>query len=157
VVLKVQLHGIAKAIFSRRIGWAVLIVCLGMILLYAADQFLSKMICTNEVVSVTESPDHQLKAVVFHRECGATVGENSQVSVISRLGSLSEEEGNLFIEDAGHSDIVSLTVTLRWVGTRKLLILRDPGARVFKSKNKIFVPAWPPWQPVEVEYARSHV
>jgi hypothetical protein len=72
-----------------------------MVTLYAAGQCLSKMVCANEVASVTESADHQLKAVVFHRECGATVGKNSQVSVISQLGFLPEEGGNVFIEDEG--------------------------------------------------------
>ena len=137
---------------TAKIIWGVVILTIVMGGLYLTRQFLDSLICTNEIVSVSESPDRQLKAIVFHRECGATVGDNLQVSVTNILFPLSQDAGNVLIEDRGHNDSVSLNASLRWLGNRRLLIVHDAKARTFKTETKLFALGWPPWQPVLVEY-----
>ena len=38
--------------------------------------------CDNEISQSISSPSGAMKTVVFHRECGATVGFNTQVSIL---------------------------------------------------------------------------
>jgi hypothetical protein len=140
-----------KTFFRKLVKYAMgasgLLMCL-----YVAGQLFSSFTCTNRIVDSYDSPDHQVKAVVFQRECGATVGENSQVSIINALGFLPQEPGNVFIEDNGHLEHVSLKIELRWEGNRRLIVRHDGASRVFRANTKFFVVAWPLWQPVEIQY-----
>jgi hypothetical protein len=64
--------------------------------------------CENEVSASVRSPSGKMKAVLFNRGCGATVGFNTQVSVLSAEAALPNDEGNVLIVD----DDVSLA--LHW-------------------------------------------
>jgi hypothetical protein len=48
--------------------------------------------CANEVLSQTVSPDAKMKAVVFQRDCGATTGFSTQVSIIQNSSLLSKTD-----------------------------------------------------------------
>jgi len=50
-------------------------------------------ICENEVSAAVRSPSGKMKAVVFDRGCGATVGFNTQLSVLSAEAELPDEPG----------------------------------------------------------------
>jgi hypothetical protein len=93
--------------------------------------------CENEIKRQVESPDNELKAIVFDRNCGATVGHNAQLSVIARNDSLANDGGNVFIEDIGEGG--NLEVEAIWQSPQKLLIVHDPKARVFLNKSSIDV------------------
>jgi hypothetical protein len=53
--------------------------------------------CGNDLVKEVRSPDGQMNAVVFQRDCGATTGFSTQVSLLSSNKSLPNESGNLFV------------------------------------------------------------
>jgi ABC-type uncharacterized transport system auxiliary subunit len=55
--------------------------------------------CENETSQTVISPSGKLKAVVFNRNCGATTGFNTQVSIIPGPGSLPYEAGNTLVLD----------------------------------------------------------
>jgi hypothetical protein len=92
--------------------------------------------CSNVVNQQLVSPDNQFKAVVFSRECGATTGSNTQISVIPANWSLPSEAGNLFTEDS-HQGAASLNVTIKWLGARKLLIVHDSRAELYLHKDNV--------------------
>jgi hypothetical protein len=58
--------------------------------------------CENELVGEHTSPDGQYKAVLFVRDCGATTGFNTQVSLLRSNQHLKNGSGNLFIADTDH-------------------------------------------------------
>lgn len=66
--------------------------------------------CGNEVYSEMLSPDGKHKVVVFQRDCGATTGFSTQISIIDSDDDLKNESGNIYIID-GHPRDVSLDVT----------------------------------------------
>jgi len=55
--------------------------------------------CENEISQTIASPSGKLKAVVFNRDCGATTGFNTQVSIIPSSKTLPDDAGNTLILD----------------------------------------------------------
>jgi hypothetical protein len=53
--------------------------------------------CENDVISSAMAPAGHVKAVVFHRGCGATVGANVQVSILAASEALPNESGNVLV------------------------------------------------------------
>ena len=90
-------------------------------------------LCANTVYQVIESPDKTYKAVLFERNCGATTGFSTQVSVVPIDFSLPEEEGNVFIVD-GHPDNSGLKLNWR-SGTQLTINNADPQA--FKAEERM--------------------
>ena len=52
--------------------------------------------CGDTPVQTVPSPSGSLKAVLFERDCGATTGFSSQVSILSHDENLGNEGGNVF-------------------------------------------------------------
>jgi hypothetical protein len=96
--------------------------------------------CGNEILRAHYSPTKQLKAVVFERDCGATTGFSTQISVISANGDLPNEAGNVFVADTDHGKSPSgpgggPPVEVEWKGESSLNIIYDNRARVFLRKD----------------------
>jgi hypothetical protein len=84
------------------------------------------------------SPSGKLKAVIFQRDCGATNGFSTHVSILSADEKLPNEGGNIFIENTDHGKAPSgpgggPEVEVTWRGESELLIRHDSRARVFQS------------------------
>lgn len=102
--------------------------------------------CGNDILTEMRSPDGRLRFVVFQRDCGATTGFSTQVSIItSDAGFLtsptwlrSTRSGNVFVADTNHGEAPSgpgggPVVQVEWLGPNRLKIIHDKRARVFKS------------------------
>jgi len=85
--------------------------------------------CGNEVVSTVESPRGGHIAVVFSRNCGATTGFNTQLSVLAKGGAVPSEAGNTFIAGG------SLALKVRWVSESELVVTGHQGAKIFKQEK----------------------
>lgn len=90
--------------------------------------------CRNEIISQVESPTGIYAAALFERNCGATSGNNLQVSIF-RTDAPAEGPGNTFVIDypneyyqEGHPRPV---VKLRWTSESSATIEYDKGARIF--------------------------
>ena len=101
--------------------------------LYALDRFFSGM-CGNEIIVETFSPDKQNKAVLFQRDCGATTGFSTQISIINAKKNLPKESGNVFIAD-GHPD--DSNVKLQWLSPKKISIEIGLKKKVFKNEHQL--------------------
>jgi hypothetical protein len=97
-------------------------------------------VCENEVSETSHSPSGKMKAVVFNRGCGATVGFNTQVSVLPAGADLPNDGGNVLIVD----DAVPLK--LEWQSDQALRITGRFATRVFKQKSSL--------DGIQVTYAR---
>jgi hypothetical protein len=87
--------------------------------------------CENEVTQSVLAPSGRLKAVVFNRGCGATVGFNTQVSIIEAGRDLPNDGGNVLITD----DKVDLS--LQWTSDKALTIFGPLAGRAFKKESEL--------------------
>lgn len=94
--------------------------------------------CGNTAIRSIRSPDGGHLATVFGRDCGATTGVSTQVSV--DLGS-GQGIGNVFVADAGDVGALGVwggpRVAAAWTGPNELSITYDGGARVFVRNGTI--------------------
>ena len=122
------------------------IAALALLLIAAAGLFALSLLfpdlCGNRVLAEAVSPDQRLKAVVFQRDCGATTGFSTQVSVIAATDALPNASGNLFSADSNRGAVpVSAAgrpvVQVRWASGRALVLAHHAGARVFTQKDSV--------------------
>ena len=97
--------------------------------------------CTNEVLAEVVSPDSTSRAVVFNRECGATTGSTTQVSIMPVGAALPDSSGNVFIADDDHGRAPSAShggprVDLRWATSDTLELRHHHLARVFTRETE---------------------
>jgi hypothetical protein len=77
-------------------------ILLGVLLLgvplVIAGLFISatRAVCGNEVYSQVLSPDGKHKAIVFQRDCGATIGFSTQISIVGSSDEFKNESGNIY-------------------------------------------------------------
>ncbi|HEX8235416.1 MAG TPA: hypothetical protein VF600_05625 [Abditibacteriaceae bacterium] len=93
--------------------------------------------CSNSIISQVASPDGQQKAVVFDRDCGATTGFSTQVSILPVGDALPNDGGNLFVIDDNHGAVPSAptssgpSVYVKWLSSTNLLIAYDKRGRTY--------------------------
>ncbi|MBY0551117.1 MAG: hypothetical protein K2W95_27810 [Candidatus Obscuribacterales bacterium] len=133
--------------FRWLFGLAALPVVLLLLAYFCIDSLLSDM-CGNKVVSEVVSPDGQLKAVIFTRDCGATTDYSTHVSILNASDQLRNDGGNAFAMDEGELD-------LRWTGNRTLVLGHKSGEREYRSEKEVHVPGLLFWQKVEIGYERA--
>lgn len=122
------------------------IAALALLLLAAAGMYALSLLlpdlCGNTVLAEAVSPDQRHKAVVFQRDCGATTGFSTQVSVIGAQDALPNASGSVFTADDNRGAVpVSAAggpvVQVRWVSGRALVVTHHAGARVFTQKDLV--------------------
>ena len=90
--------------------------------------------CENELLGRWASPDGNTAAVAFARNCGATVGANYQVSIISSTETLSGAGNTLVVDQIpSHSDKLDPV----WNGNSSVTIPIPAGSRVFVRNDKV--------------------
>jgi hypothetical protein len=118
---------------------ALIVACAVGLFLYFAS-----VTCGNDIHREYISPDKQLKAVVFQRNCGATTGFSTQISIIDADKNLSNGGGNIYIIN-GQPEKVAPDVS--WPSSRKLNIHRPLNGSEYKAENE-----WGWFKSVEVSY-----
>ena len=97
--------------------------------------------CQNTVASSILSPNGALSAVLFKRDCGATTGFSTQISIL-----LPDDKptggGNAFIADDDHgaARVGSWEGTwaeAKWLATDHLLIRFAAKSRIFKQNDSV--------------------
>lgn len=120
---------------------AIPVASLGLIFWFVGD------ICGNHLHKEYSSPEKSYKAVIFQRDCGATTGFSTQISIISAEQELGNAKGNIYIID-GHPDDVAPTI--KWLSESTLLISRPLNGTEYKSKT-----SWGWFNKIKVEYGAS--
>lgn len=105
----------------------------------AAVWYAASSSCANSAIAEYPAPGGRLKAVVFERDCGATTGYSTQVSILGIGASLPNGAGNVFVADYAGG------VRVDWRSDTNLRIEHHANARLFKSEAK--------FENVAVEYA----
>lgn len=97
--------------------------------------------CENTILSEARSPNGRLNAVLFERNCGATTGHSTQVSVL-RSGVRPDVSGNAFVADTNHGAADGSVgggpwVEAVWTDDESLIVRYDAQARVFTEQPDI--------------------
>ena len=87
--------------------------------------------CGNTIGQTALSPSGQTKAVVFNRDCGATTGFSTQVSVLSSDDELPNDSGNALVVEG------TVPVELRWLSESSLAIGGIGNAKVFRQESAV--------------------
>lgn len=93
-------------------------------------------VCGNQVVQQVVSPDAWYKLVVFERDCGATTGFSTQVSLLAAGAVLPDRGGNLFVADDDHGRAPSgpgggPAIAVHWLDAGHLSLAHDARVRIF--------------------------
>jgi hypothetical protein len=97
--------------------------------------------CGNTLVSRSPSPDGRHEAVLFQRDCGATTGFSTQISVLD-AGSPVARGGNVFIADDDHGaaragDWGGPWAEVAWLSSDRLRIRYADKSRVFEKRDAV--------------------
>lgn len=97
--------------------------------------------CANDVLAELPSPDGENKAIVFQRDCGATTGFSTQVSVLQSGQVLGDSSANVFVGDTNHGAAPSgpgggPSLRVQWVGPETLVVSHRPAVRVFAAEKE---------------------
>ncbi len=76
--------------------------------------------CENHILSQYLSPDKSLKAIVFQRDCGATTGFSTQISIIGANEELKNNAGNIFVMMSRYNQ--KGPINLNWENNKQLNI-----------------------------------
>jgi hypothetical protein len=98
--------------------------------------------CANDQLADRASPNGRWHAVVFQRDCGATTGFSTQVSVLAAGDSLRNEGGNAFTADDDHGAAPAgpgggPVVTVRWLAPDTLEVRFHPRSRIFTREARV--------------------
>lgn len=87
--------------------------------------------CGNYIHEEYPSPGGKWKAVVFQRDCGATTGFSTQISILPSSDSVENDSGNIFIIDGHPNDMAP---SLNWIADNKLRINRKRTGNEYKAE-----------------------
>lgn len=106
--------------------------------------------CGNDVLARVPSPNGSHQAVVFERDCGATTGFSTQVSIVESDETFLQqpstwratEQGNVLIIDDDHGAAPQgpgggPKVDVAWSGEAQLVLTYHPRARVSRAVERI--------------------
>jgi hypothetical protein len=99
-------------------------------------------LCENESLTEAASPDGKFKAIVFQRDCGATTGFSTQVSVVESSAAVGQSAGNVFTSDTNHGAAPSglgggPVVKVHWHSPDTLVVSHHTAARVFTAESQV--------------------
>jgi hypothetical protein len=95
-------------------------------------------LCSNKVLTDVASSDAHNHVVVFTRDCGATTGFSTQVSILP-VGRAISDGGNVLIVDDDQGRAPNglgggPSVAVRWIDARTVELHYDRRVRVFKQE-----------------------
>jgi hypothetical protein len=99
--------------------------------------------CANTLITRADSPDGQHTAVMFQRDCEATTGFSTQVSVMEN-GDEPTGSGNTFRADDDHGAAAAAAgdwggpwAEMTWLAPDHLLIRYAAKSRLFEQQGKV--------------------
>jgi len=109
------------------------IIVLTIVILFGLLHFIFDSACQNQVFKEYYSPDKSMTAIVFQRDCGATTGFSTQVSILESDEELDNEGGNIFIIKGHPSDVAP---EIEWTGNKSITIHHYINGNEFKAENQ---------------------
>jgi hypothetical protein len=97
--------------------------------------------CVNALISRADAPDGVRSAVMFQRDCGATTGFSTQISIVEH-GDEPSGSGNVFRADDDHGAAAAGEwggpwAEMRWLAPDRLLVRYAAKSRLFQQNTEI--------------------
>lgn len=97
--------------------------------------------CANTIVARMPSPDGQRDAIMFQRDCGATTGFSTQISIVDAGHKLSGS-GNTFRADDDHGaaragEWGGSWAEIKWLSSDHLLVRYATKSRLFEQDDNV--------------------
>ena len=97
--------------------------------------------CTDEVITRLASPDGKREAVMFQRDCGATSGYSTQISIVE-VGQAPAGGGNTFRADDNHGAAKAGNwggpwAEIKWLASDRLLVRYADKSRLFEQDDTV--------------------
>ncbi|MTT31478.1 hypothetical protein GMB86_05520 [Terrilactibacillus sp. BCM23-1] len=115
-------------IVKRMLISIVIIVAIFMGGKYVLDLLFGSM-CRNEIIQGVPSPDGEIVAYLFSRDCGATTSVSFQLSIMDEGDELPNQSGNTFVSDG--------KFTIEWVNEKNLRINYKESSRTFEKDTRV--------------------
>jgi hypothetical protein len=98
-------------------------------------------VCQNAVIDRVRSPEGDFEAVLFQRDCGATAGFSTQVSILA-VGEALDGSGNAFVADDDHGKAATGSwggswADIRWLSSDTLLVRYAEKSRIFEQDPSV--------------------
>jgi hypothetical protein len=98
-------------------------------------------VCENVPITTLRSPGDSHTAIVFRRDCGATTGFNTHVSLVPGQADNADGGGNVWVaDDSGavrRGAWGGPDVALSWAAPDTLVVRYPIGTRVFKAEDSV--------------------
>ena len=99
-------------------------------------------LCNNDIVSEIKSPSGKYRVVIFERDCGATTGFSTQISLLQSFRGDPWGGGNVFIADDNDGAVPLgakgvMDVRVQWQSDSALKIIYPSKAQIFKQESKV--------------------
>ena len=97
----------------------------------------------NQIISEVVSPDTKYKFIVFVRDCGATTGFSTQVSILKMDKQLRDDESGNVLSISDHyngdkyNEYGGADVKAEWTTNKQILIRFDNNAESRTKENEI--------------------
>jgi hypothetical protein len=88
--------------------------------------------CELNIISAIPSPSNKTELVTFSRECNATVGFNTQVSIRSKTDPFSPERNPPFLSVSQRPNVV-----LRWVSDDLVEVILPTEVTVYRRQTEV--------------------
>jgi hypothetical protein len=127
----------------RKVYYGLVISFIALILMWTCIHSLFEGMCGNQIVTEQLSPDKKYKLVVFVRDCGATTGYSTQISILSSDKKLMDDQtGNVLrLSDDYHGNYLNnyggAEARVEWVAVKKILIYFDINAEALRKESKV--------------------
>lgn len=97
--------------------------------------------CSDEVITRLTSPDGKHEAVMYQRDCGATSGYSTQISIVE-VGQGPAGGGNTFRADDNHGaakvgDWGGSWAEIKWLASDRLLVRYADKSRIFEQDHSV--------------------
>ena len=133
-----------KTLIRMLLGIVTVLVLLAAVAVGGFWWFLSQTadeMCGNRVIDTIGLSGIDMRVVVFRRDCGATTGFSTQVSLLESGEALENESGNLFSADTNRGNAPKgegggPKVRVEVIAVDRIKILHHPDARVFLRRNE---------------------
>lgn len=132
----------------NKVGFAIIVF--GLIVMLAAANFLSTTLgsglCGNKIEQEIRSPNGELKAVIFSRDCGAGINFSSNVSVLNASDSVPDTTGNVLVQEKSAPQV-------SWETNNNLLIRYESKVPIQSKQDSVWVMRLPLPQQIAVRYS----
>jgi hypothetical protein len=90
-------------------------------------------LCGNQELRRRTSPDSKLDVVVFQRDCGATTGYSTQVTIVPSGAKLPNEIGNVLVLDNNPG------IDVQWTSAERLTVAIPDTAKSSRKTDQVSV------------------